>query len=227
VRRIPYGGRIPSRPVIVCLAFAGVVASVVIGRPGLHTVVGCGIGSDEHPSQTAEDWVTYADHVVVATPTRERETGRRDLAQGPYRYETDRTVTFRTDDVLWSAARPGRPMGEDFDMVAPGWRAYRESGNRIKTTNPNAPRLETGHTYLLALRWSDDGWIVLGEGAAVPFDDRTGDQGEWCGRVLSKEDVARGERFSRLDDHSLEKAALGRNEQAVTRELDRASGTRP
>ncbi|MCH0571414.1 hypothetical protein I3F60_19450 [Streptomyces sp. MUM 136J] len=42
--------------------------------------------------------------------------------------------------------------------------------------------------------------------------------------MLSKEDVARGERFSRSDDHGLEKALLGRDERAVTRALRGGSG---
>ncbi|MCZ9345500.1 hypothetical protein NGM37_47955, partial [Streptomyces sp. TRM76130] len=105
--------------------------------------------------------------------------------------------------------------------VVPGWRVY-ESGTRIKRTAAAAPRLETGHTYLLALRWADGGWVVLGEGAAVPFDDHVAGQGEWCGRVLSKEDVALGERFSRKDDTSLEKAVLGRDEEAVSAALREA-----
>ncbi|MFJ8151691.1 hypothetical protein [Streptomyces sp. NPDC094468] len=49
--------------------------------------------------------------------------------------------------------------------------------------------------------------------------DHTGDRGEWCGRVLSEQDVAEGERFSRHDDHSLEKALLGQDEDAVKRAL--------
>ncbi|MFF8530769.1 hypothetical protein ACN6K9_006109 [Streptomyces sp. SAS_267] len=190
---------------------------------GLDTVVGCGGAEDRYPSQTAKQWVTHADQVVVATPIREQETHRRDFTKGPIQYETDREVTFRTDNIVWSARDPAKPMGKDFDMTAPGWRVYRASDNREKKTAAYAPRLETGHTYLLALRWDDDGWMVLGEGAVVPFDDHTAGQGEWCGRVLSKEDVARGEQFSRLDDHSLEKTLLGQGEQAVTRELDRAS----
>lgn len=219
----PHGGRTASRPVIAFVAFAGLTAGVLIGWGGLDTVPGCGYVSDAHPSQTARDWVTYADHVVVATPERERDTGRRDFASGPFRYRTDRMVTFRTDKVLWTSAdRPGRPVDKGFDMVAPGWQEYRQSGTRIKRTAPDAPRLETGHTYLLALRWSPDGWTVLGEGAAVPFDDGVAGQGEWCGRVLSKEDVARGELFSRKDDDSLEETILGQDEQAVRRELDRA-----
>lgn len=210
-----------SRGVAACLAVAGIAAGILVGRTGLTTVPGCGLGGDRYPSQTAGDWVAYADHVVVATPTREQETGRHDYSRGTVRYDADRTVTFRTDDLLWSRRSPARPLGRTFDMTAPGWRVY-TNGNRVKRTATDAPRLETGHTYLLALRWTSDGWTVLGEGAAVPFDDHVGDQGEWCGRVLSKEDVAQGERFSRSDDDSLEKAVLGRNERAVTRELERA-----
>ncbi|MGW2642347.1 hypothetical protein [Streptomyces sp. NPDC001348] len=219
--RISLGRSLVSRPVAAVLAVAGIAAGVLVGGTGLTTVVGCGVGSDPYPSQTAKDWITYADHVAVATPVRERETNRRDYRRGPVRYDVDRMVTFRTDDLLWSSRHPAKTLDKSFDMTAPGWRVY-TSGNRLKRTATDAPRLETGHTYLLALHWTADGWVLLGEGAAVPFDDHTGDQGEWCGRVLSKEDVARGERFSRSDDHSMEKALLGRNEQAVTRELRRA-----
>ncbi|KUO20987.1 hypothetical protein [Streptomyces dysideae] len=151
-----YGGRVTSRPVIVCLPIAGIAASVLVGHSGLDTVVGCGIAADGYPSQTAEEWIRYADHVVVASPVQERETNRREFTQGQFRYETDRTVTFRTDSLLWSAARPRRSLGKGFDMTAPGWQVYRESGTRVESTTASAPRLETGHTYLLAVRWSDE-----------------------------------------------------------------------
>ncbi|MFF1278043.1 hypothetical protein ACFVZC_32390 [Streptomyces marokkonensis] len=209
-----------GRPVAACLAAAGIATAVLIGMDGLDTVVGCGTAYDDYPSETAKDWVTQADHVVVATPTAEQEINRRDFKKGPIQYATDRSVTFRADDVLWSAKSPRHSLGDTFDMVAAGWRVYRESGARTKATSAYAPRLETGHTYLVALRWADDGWTVLGEGAAVPFDDRTVARGEWCGRVLSEEDVARGERFSRIEDKSLEKLLVGQDDEAVKRELD-------
>ncbi|MFJ1732665.1 hypothetical protein [Streptomyces sp. NPDC088254] len=63
---------------------------------------------------------------------------------------------------------------------------------------------------------------MLGEGTAVPFDDRTVGRGEWCGRVLDEEDVALAERFSRSDDHGPEKVVRGRDERPVTGELQRA-----
>ncbi len=214
--------RLTSSPAAALLALAGVAAGVLVGRGGLDTVVGCGVPGDSQPSRTAQDWITNADHVVVATPTAEQDTNRRDFAKGAIEYQTDRTVTFRTDKILWSSPRPREQLGRDFDMVSAGWNVHRDSGTRTKRTTAVAPRLEPGHTYLLALRRVSGQWAVLGEGAAVPFDHQTVGQGEWCGRTLSKDDVARGERFSRKDDHSLEKAAHGQDEQAVTRELERA-----
>ncbi|MFJ5276116.1 hypothetical protein [Streptomyces parvulus] len=214
--------RLTSSPVAAFLALAGVTAAVLVGHGGLQTVVGCGIPSDSHPSRTAEDWVTNADHVVVATPTAEQDTNRRTFAKGAVQYRTDRAVTFRTDKVLWSSPRPRQRIGQGFDMVGAGWNVYRDSGERTKRTTAAAPRLESGHTYLLALRWVSGRWVVLGEGAAVPFDHQTVGEGEWCGRTLSKDDVALGERFSRKDDHRLEKAVHGQDAQAVVRELERA-----
>ncbi|MBG0854035.1 hypothetical protein I2W78_19825 [Streptomyces spinoverrucosus] len=216
-------GSIPHRPVALLLALAGVAGALLIGSGGLDTVVGCGVSADPYPSQTAQDWVENADHVVVATPVGEEETNRREFEKGAYRYQTDRTVTFRADDVLWSAPRADRSLDEGFELTAPGWRVHRASGNRSKRTAGYAPRLELDHTYLLAVRWTADGWAVLGEGAAIPFDDRTAGRGEWCGRVLSEEDVARGERFSRRADDSLEKAVNGRDEQAVVHALETAA----
>ncbi|GGU36246.1 hypothetical protein [Streptomyces daghestanicus] len=210
--------RLPGRPIAAVLAAAGVLAAVLVGRGGLDTVVGCGIPQDEFASQTASDWVTNADHVVVATPTGEKETGREDFTEGSLKYAADRDVTFRAEKVLWSAGAPRHALGDGFDLVAPGWRVY-QSGTRVKRTAAAAPRLETGHTYLLALRWVDGAWKVLGEGAAVPFDDHVAGRGEWCGRVLGEGDVALGERFSREDDSSLEEDVWGRNEEAVSAAL--------
>ncbi|MGW2956906.1 hypothetical protein ACWDGI_00260 [Streptomyces sp. NPDC001220] len=215
--------RVPGRSVAAVLAAVGIVAGVLVGGPGLESVAGCGTSGDLYPSQTARDWVSYADHVVVASPVRERETNRRNYSKGSIAYAMDRLVSFRTESRLWSRSSPRHTVGSEFDMVAPGWEVYRSSGTRVAQLATDAPRLQAGHTYLLALRWREGGWVVLGEGGAVPFDDHTGDQGEWCGRVLSKEDVAEGERFSRHDDHSLEKAVLGRNEDAVKRTLDKAA----
>lgn len=212
-----------GRPAVAVLAAVGVTAGVLIGREGLHTVVGCGPAGDAHPSQTAADWTAGADHAVVAVATAERETNRRDVSKGAVRYTVDRAVTFRKERVLWSAGTARHELRSTFEMAAPGWSVYR-NGKRIKRTAPEAPRLETGRTYVLALRWDAGQWIVLGEGAAVPFDDHVVGRGEWCGRVLSEGDFAKGERFSQRDDRSLEETVRGQDEHAISRELEKASG---
>ncbi|MEW2389330.1 hypothetical protein AB0933_13320 [Streptomyces venezuelae] len=215
-----------GRPAIAMLALAGITAGVLIGRTGLRTVVGCGAAADSYPSQSAADWRAGADHVVVALPTAERDSNRHDVAKGPVRYTLDRALTLRKEKVLWSAATPRHELGSEFEMTAPGWSVYR-SGKRIKSMAPEAPRLETGHTYVLALRWDAGHWVVLGEGAAVPFDDHVAGRGEWCGQVLSEDDFAKGERFSQRVGHSLEQTVRGRDEKAILRELQKASAKRP
>ncbi|MFJ7423733.1 hypothetical protein ACIQXD_34785 [Streptomyces uncialis] len=222
MQRVRLTDRLTTRPAAACVMVTGIIAGVLVGGPALGTVAGCGFGSDPYPSQTAEDWVGHADHVVVATPLSERSINRHDYTKGRFLYKVDRNVQLRTESVLWATRHPRHPIGAAFDLEAPGWRVLRGTGDRFEQTHANAPRLETGHTYLLALRWNADQWTVLGEGAAIPYDDQRLGQGEWCGRVLSSEDVARGERFSRPDDNSLEETLLGQNAQVVTRELDQA-----
>ncbi|MEU6676416.1 hypothetical protein [Streptomyces sp. NPDC046925] len=215
-----------GRPVVATLALACIAAAVLIGGEGLRSVASCGPVDDPYPSRTAADWKAGADHVVVALPTAERETNREDFDKGSVRYTVDRAVTFRKEKVLWSADNPRHEMGSAFDMTAPGWSVYR-NGNRAKDKAPEAPRLETGHTYVLALRWDAGQWVVLGSGAAVPFDDHVAGRGEWCGQVLSEDDFAKGERFFQRDDHSLEEAVRGQGEDAISRELRKAGGKRP
>ncbi|MFD6434192.1 hypothetical protein [Streptomyces venezuelae] len=215
-----------GRPALAILALVGITAGVLIGREGLRAVVGCGAADDPYPSQTAADWKAFADHVVVALPTSEQESNRQAVSRGSVRYTVDRTITFRKEKVLWSAGTPRHELGSDFEMTGPGWSVYR-NGKRVKGTAPEAPRLESGHTYVLALRWDAGHWVVLGEGAAVPFDDQVAGRGEWCGQTLSEDDFAKGERFSQRDDRSLERAVRGQGEAAITRELEKAGGRRP
>ncbi|MFD0460287.1 hypothetical protein ACFQ2H_39575 [Streptomyces violaceoruber] len=45
--------------------------------------------------------------------------------------------------------------------------------------------------------------------------------------VLSEDDFAKGERFSRRDDHSLEETVQGQGEAAISRELAKTGSKRP
>ncbi|MDN0199754.1 hypothetical protein [Streptomyces sp. S.PNR 29] len=207
------------------LAAVGVVAGVLTGWRGLDTVNGCGLPVQRYPSATARDWVRHADVVIVGRAVRERESDREELPAGAYRYQLERTVELTREAVAFtSRARSHPAVGSTVDYVAPGWKVLRSDGaTRVDELTGAAPRVVPGHTYILALRWEEDRWVALGEGAVVPFDDHVVGRGEWCGRVLGTDGFAQGERISRHDDHSIEKILVGRGEDALTRELDRAA----
>ncbi|WP_256968650.1 hypothetical protein [Streptomyces sp. CS227] len=113
------------------LALAGI--TVLIGREGFRTVVGCGAPDVPYPCHSTADSKAGADHVVVARPTSEWESDRRDVAKRAVRYTAERAVTFRKEKVLWSAASPRHELGSEFDMTAPGWSVYRD-GKHVKGT---------------------------------------------------------------------------------------------
>lgn len=228
MRRNPLPARVTGRPVVAVLAAVGAVAGVLIGWPGLDTVNGCGLATDRHPSATAADWVRYADVVVVGKAVRERESGREALATGPYSHQLERTVELATQDTPFtSRARSHPTVGATFDYVAPGWKLLRSDGEtRVADLTGDAPRVVPGHTYVLALRWEEERWVALGEGAVVPFDDQRIGQGEWCGQVLDTDGFAQGERIGRSADRSLEKTLIGQGVPALKRELDRAAAAK-
>ncbi|MER5433241.1 hypothetical protein [Streptomyces sp. NPDC002588] len=205
------------------MAVVGVVAGVLTGWPGLDTVNGCGLAVNRYPSETARDWVQYADVVVVAKAAQERESGREELAGGSYRLE--RTVQLDVQaKPFTSDARSHPAVGSDLDYIGEGWKLLADGKTRIAQLTGDAPRVVPDHTYILALRWEDKRWVSLGEGAVVPFDGQVVGRGEWCGQVLDTDGFAQGERTGRSGDHSLEKKLLGQGEQAVEKALDRAAG---
>ncbi|MER5883657.1 hypothetical protein ABT160_07495 [Streptomyces sp. NPDC001941] len=220
MRRIDLGGS-TGRAVVTVLAVLGLGAGLLVGFESLSTIPGCGTTESAYPSLTAQDWRAGADHVIVATPTREQPSTELRHESGPWSATTQRTVGLRVDTTLWSAPKPRHTLGTDISVEAPGWRTSRTTQQRIDDTDGARPRLETGHTYLLALRWTGAQWLPLGEGAVVPFDNHTVGNGEWCGQTYTPEEFAEGEKFSRKDARSLEETLLGQDEKAVRQELAR------
>lgn len=202
------------------------VAGVLIGWPGLDTVNGCGVAVNRYPSETAKDWVRYADVVVVGRAVEERESGREELEAGTYRYELERTVQLEVQDKPFTSTTRSHPtVGSTLDYIGLGWNVLRSDGRtRIPELTGDAPRVVPGHTYVLALRWEDKRWVSLGEGAVVPFDGQAVGNGEWCGQVVDTDGFAQGERTGRKSDHSLEKTLLGQGLTALRGALDDASG---
>ncbi|MFD3617868.1 hypothetical protein ACFWWT_22040 [Streptomyces sp. NPDC058676] len=171
----------PGRPAVVVLAAVGLVAGVLTGWPALDTVNGCGYPVNPYPSETARDWVRHADVVIVGRAVRERESDRRELAAGAYRYQLERTVELTRESVPFTSRSRSHPaVGSTVDYIAPGWKIFRSDGTtRVDDLVGDAPRVVPGHTYILALRWRDGHWVALGEGAVVPFDDHVVGRGPW------------------------------------------------
>ncbi|MFJ5779009.1 hypothetical protein [Streptomyces sp. NPDC093094] len=157
-------------------------------------------GADRHPAQTAQDWVTYADHAVVVTALGEKavepatdDPDDPDDQVGPVL----RKVTLRVDRVLWSADDPAHTAPTVFEWDAYGWHQD-EDGQRVEMSGHNEPRIEPGHSYVMALEWEppqcpagDDPtpgrWRGLGDESAIPYDDRLLGQGEFQGQPQTVE----------------------------------------
>lgn len=194
-------------------------------------------GSDRHPSQTAADWVTYADHVVAVTPVAEREISptAEELEHGEGLILRD--VTLRVDDVLWSSDTPGKPAPASFAWVAHGWQfTGGDTAHREKMTGEDQPRIELGHSYVMAIEWQppvcaegDDEipgqWRGLGSDSNIPFDGKILGQGESQGSVTS---AARALAAAKAEDdpedpnHSLEDQLTGKGAPDLARALQNA-----
>ena len=152
-----------------------------------------GSGRDRTASQTADDWVTYADHVMIVTVVREtrQEPSQEEIERGEGMI--GRRVDIRVDRVLWSAPEVAQPAPRTLSWEAAGWAFNENSGmGTRKFALDNASRLEVGRTYIKAIQWIDDpcqsdpefgGWNGLGSGDTIPFDGGVMGAGEFEGRV--------------------------------------------
>lgn len=153
-----------------------------------------GEGRDRTASQTADDWATYADHLLVVTVVDE-------VRHKPSRTETERgegmigrTAKLRVDKVLWSAPDAPQPAPAALSLSAAGWVFNNNEGRAgtVKFALKHSSRLDKGYTYVKAVEWIDDPcsddpklgkWEGLGSGDTIPFDRGVLGAGEFEGRV--------------------------------------------
>jgi hypothetical protein len=151
-------------------------------------------GSDRYPNTTAEDWVTYADHVVVATAVADEALPLDDDAAANGEGSVDRMVTMQVDDVVWTSAEPRHAAPATFEWSGWGWAL--QNGEQIEMAAADEPRVEVGHTYIMALvhepEFTDGGkqypekWVSLGSDSIIPYDGTEIGVGEVQGTVLSE-----------------------------------------
>ncbi|MBO3681968.1 hypothetical protein J5X86_44525 [Streptomyces sp. NEAU-YJ-81] len=181
--------------------------------------------------------MTYADHVLVVSATREKEIAptQQEVERGEG--TVGRTVALTVDKVLWSRPDAPRPAPDTWEYSAMGWQFQDgDTGNRTKMAL-DQPRVEPGHRYVMAIRWEaatcspgDDPeparWQGLGEGSEVPFDAGVIGQGELEGRPRTAAQ-ARSAKLKAGDDAGLEDQLAGREEATLVQELNAAQPHEP
>ncbi|BFO21165.1 hypothetical protein SHKM778_75530 [Streptomyces sp. KM77-8] len=216
--------------------FTGIALSVPDHAASAHQAgpsrdVLIGHGADHLPSQSAQDWVTYADHVVVASAVSDREVpaSTQELERGEG--VIGRTVTLKVDKVLWSRDGAAQPAPATWDYSAMGWEFTDGStDNRTRMAVAEQPRVEVGHTYIMALTWEQqqcaegDGvqpaqWRGLGEGSEIPFDDAVIGNGELEGRTQTTQQAKSAAADAVDADDSLEDQMAGRTADALIHAL--------
>lgn len=181
--------------------------------------------SDRFPSTTAQDWVTYADFAAVVTVTAEKagKPDAEDLQRGEG--EIERTVDLTVDRVIWQARNAQRVPPSTLEYSALGWQFRgQDAKDRRPVVADDRPRLEVGHTYLMAFAWQPtvcyegDGvipghWNGLGSGSVLPYDKAKVGVGEFASgnRDLASARAA----VEQGPEGSLAASAVGQDAQAV------------
>ncbi|SDJ51882.1 hypothetical protein [Streptomyces indicus] len=186
-------------------------------------------GEDRRPNHTAADWVTYAEHVVVVKVTAERElpASQEELAAGEG--YLPRQVDLAVQKVLWSSEKSTTQVPASFPWLADGWSFH--GTERTPMVMEGTPRMEVGHTYVMAVEWqpgiSEGGdeipgqWRGLGSGSTIPYDDGVLGQGESEGEILSPaQTLAAAE--TGPDGLSLEDSLTGKDTSALVSALNSA-----
>lgn len=159
------------------VAGAGVVATAVAALAFIGEPDGAEVSAWEAPNidlkvpnTGLKDWVSYADHVVVATVLSEAESGPWQ-SHGDGTRSVGRVVTLQIEHVLWSA--PGVPgPGEELVLSDWGWSIV--DGERKAW----GEHMRVGERYLLPLaRFGEDVGFIGAAGYPV--------EGERVSEVLS------------------------------------------
>ena len=201
VRRRPTAWLVAAAVVLLATAVTGgwwLMRAPVEGR--LVVLDQAGASSDRLPSTTAEDWVTYADHVLVVTPTDEEEVPPAEDEVQRGEGLIGRQVSLTVDGVLWSRPDPDRPAPDTLS-----WQVGAGSSRVAPTTGGRsleaAPRGSSPcHTYVVAVSWEDARcssgdprvsaqWRPLGGAAIVPADGGVIGVGEFEGRDRTAEEA--------------------------------------
>lgn len=193
------------------------------GAPAVATpvVIGRGDALETYSSWTARDWVERAEVVAVVNVTGERRGTSTGAGDGTGDQFVERWVTLGVERQLWKrAGGPALTSGSTLEVSASGWVA-RADGSTAPLAYGGMPRLEVGHTYVVALlarvcetdATEAASWSALGSGAVIPADDGVLGFGESEGRIVAGD-------VDQTTLGSLERQLLGDGADAVAAALD-------
>jgi hypothetical protein len=167
-------------------ALAIVVTSVLLAgcgeanrdRVDRNSVVGS--GSTLFPDGSLQDWVSYADHIVVYSVVKEREMPldeeEREIGEG----YAGKVATLEVDRTLWSA-ETAPPLPNQIEMEAIG-SVFRD-GERQRTVARDAPNVAVGDKYLAPIAQVEfevgPEWWPLTPGAQLPVQDGRVARASW------------------------------------------------
>ncbi|SKC40186.1 hypothetical protein [Krasilnikoviella flava] len=184
----------PVAAVLLAATLAACASPTDVASPGGVVIA---MAEESFPSTTAADWVTYADHVVVVTAVDEDEVlmaREDDDGNPPGERSFRRDMTLQVDDLVWSAPEPRHRAPSGSFVTGAPWTTVR-AGVRTRVAIEDTPRIEVGHTYVVALVWrpavedptapSAAHWAWLGMDALLPYDDAIG-VGELEGTVRTE-----------------------------------------
>ncbi len=191
-------------------------------------VIGSGGAFETRASTTARDWVEGANVVVVAEVTGERRGTASGTGDGTGDKFVGRWVILAVERQVWKrAGGPALTSGSTVEVSAPGWVA-RADGSMAPLALNGQPRLEPGHTYVVALSarvcrtdtTRAASWSTLGSGAVIPADDGVLGFGESEGRIVAGD-------VDHTTPGSLERQLLGDGTDALASALDAQQADMP
>ncbi|WP_150236552.1 hypothetical protein [Nocardiopsis quinghaiensis] len=183
--------------------------------------------------ESAQDWVTHADHVILARAVDE-------VVHEPLPIEVERgegmvgrTVTLEVKEVLWSAPDPAQPAPTTYEYPAWGFVFNGGVDNMTPIGTQDEPRVEVGHDYVIAIDWEEARctpgdepqpamWMGLDNNSVIPADDGVVGNGESGGSVASAQARRNSSEPLLRGEGTFEGQMMGDSVESLARELAQA-----
>lgn len=182
--------------------------------------------------ETAQDWVTHADHVILARAVDE-------VIHAPEPVEVERgegmvgrTVALEVKEVLWSAPDPARPAPTVYEYPAWGLVFNGDVDDLTPIGVQDEPRVEVGHDYVIVIEWEEARcapgdepqpamWMGFDNSTVIPADGGVVGNDESGGRVETAQERRNSPEPLLRGEGTFEGRMMGETVDALARELAR------